>query len=627
MRIPSGVTDQYIYFVAVDSTDLKTRETGLTTFTVYRSRNGAAAAAFTTPTVNEVDATNLPGVYELLLDEDMTIGSGNDSEEMVFHITQASMAPVTRTIELYRPKITAGETLTVASGVADADAVQINSSATAAAAASTIWDFIDYGTLSGTHSSTTADLGTNAPAQDVTGQILVFPDDGISRLITSYATGTGVATWAEAVTPTLTNGDNWYLMPTPPASGADLDSIPWNAAWDTEVQSEVTDALNAYDPPTKAELDVLGTAALATAAALSTHDGKLDTVDANVDAVLVDTGTTLPATLTTIEGKVDTVDGVADAILVDTGTTIPATLTDMAGATFATGTDSLEALRNRGDAAWTTGAGGTPPQLLQSTTIATLASQTSFTLTAGSADDDAYNDAIVIVTDQSTSTQKAVGTVSDYTGATLTVTLAADPGIFTMATGDTIDIIASTGGLDAAGVRSAVGLASANLDTQLSTIDTNVDAVLVDTGTTLPASIAGLNDLDAAAVRTAIGLATANLDTQIATLATAAALATVDTVVDSIKAVTDVLPDSGALSSLATAAALATVDGIVDAILVDTGTTLPASIATVDTNVDAIKAKTDDLTFTKANELDTNPQSINGAALTGDGSATPWGPA
>ena len=87
MRIPSGVTDQYIYFVAVDATDLKTRETGLSGFTVYRSRNGAAAAAMTTPTVNEVDSTNMPGVYELLLDEDMTIGSGNDSEEMCFHIT------------------------------------------------------------------------------------------------------------------------------------------------------------------------------------------------------------------------------------------------------------------------------------------------------------------------------------------------------------------------------------------------------------------------------------------------------------------------------------------------------------------------------------------------------------
>jgi hypothetical protein len=115
MRIPSGVTDQYIYFVAVDSTDLKTRETGLSSFTVYRSRNGAAAAAMTTPTVNETDATNMPGVYELLLDEDMTIDAGDDSQEMCFHITATGMAPVTRVIELYRPKITAGNTLDVTS--------------------------------------------------------------------------------------------------------------------------------------------------------------------------------------------------------------------------------------------------------------------------------------------------------------------------------------------------------------------------------------------------------------------------------------------------------------------------------------------------------------------------------
>lgn len=51
-------------------------------------------------------------------------------------------------------------------------------------------------------------------------------------------------------------------------------------------------------------------------------------------------------------------------------------------------------------------------------------------------------------------------------------------------------------------------------------------------------------------------------------LATASALATVDGIVDAIKAVTDALPDNGALSSLAQGSALATVDGIVDAVLV-----------------------------------------------------------
>lgn len=116
MRIPSGVTDQYIYFVAVDSADLKTRETGLSGFTVYRSRNNGAATAMTTPTVTEIDTTNMPGVYTLLVDEDTTIDAGDDSQEMVFHITATGMAPVTRTIEIYRPKVTAGETINVSSG-------------------------------------------------------------------------------------------------------------------------------------------------------------------------------------------------------------------------------------------------------------------------------------------------------------------------------------------------------------------------------------------------------------------------------------------------------------------------------------------------------------------------------
>lgn len=40
-------------------------------------------------------------------------------------------------------------------------------------------------------------------------------------------------------------------------TGDHLTAIPWNAAWDAEVQSECTDALNAYDPPTKAEVDAL----------------------------------------------------------------------------------------------------------------------------------------------------------------------------------------------------------------------------------------------------------------------------------------------------------------------------------------------------------------------------------
>ncbi len=72
--------------------------------------------------------------------------------------------------------------------------------------------------------------------------------------------------------------------------GAGLTNIPWNSAWDAEVQSECTDALNAYDPPTATEMNArtLPSASYATAAALSTHDGKLDTVDTVVDGIQAD---------------------------------------------------------------------------------------------------------------------------------------------------------------------------------------------------------------------------------------------------------------------------------------------------------------------------------------------------
>jgi len=81
--------------------------------------------------------------------------------------------------------------------------------------------------------------------------------------------------------------------------------------------------------------------------------------------------------------------------------------------------------------------------IMQATTIATLASQTSFTLTAGSADDDAYEGATIVIVDVSTGTQKAFGSLSDYTGSTRTVTLAQDPGIFTMAATDKVYILPS----------------------------------------------------------------------------------------------------------------------------------------------------------------------------------------
>jgi hypothetical protein len=72
------------------------------------------------------------------------------------------------------------------------------------------------------------------------------------------------------------------------------------------------------------------------ALALLKGTGGLTDINTDVEAILTDTGTTLPGTLTTIEGKIDTVDTNVDAVLVDTGTTIPTVLGTAAGADLAT---------------------------------------------------------------------------------------------------------------------------------------------------------------------------------------------------------------------------------------------------------------------------------------------------
>ena len=78
------------------------------------------------------------------------------------------------------------------------------------------------------------------------------------------------------------------------------------------------------------------------------------------------------------------------------------------------------------------------------TTIATLASQTSFTLTDGPPDDDALSDMALLIRDASTAGQFTVGVVTDYTGSTKTVTFGAGAKFgtrFTVAVGDSVTML------------------------------------------------------------------------------------------------------------------------------------------------------------------------------------------
>lgn len=138
-----------------------------------------------------------------------------------------------------------------------------------------------------------------------------------------------------------------------------------------------------------------------------------------------------------------------------------------------------------------------------------------------------------------------------------------------------------TAPLDAAGTRSALGLASANLDTQLADLPTVAE---FEARTLVAADYFVVTDytapLDAAGIRSAIGLASANLDTQIADLPTVAEFEARTLASAEYFVVGDyTAPDNASI----------------DAILIDTGTTLPAALtaiqgATFDTSTDSLEA-------------------------------------
>lgn len=79
------------------------------------------------------------------------------------------------------------------------------------------------------------------------------------------------------------------------------------------------------------------------------------------------------------------------------------------------------------------------PDAILNTTIATLSSQTSFTLTAGPAEDDALNGCVLCIHDVASAVQLGFEVVLDYTGSTKTVTLTSGV-TFTAAAGDNISV-------------------------------------------------------------------------------------------------------------------------------------------------------------------------------------------
>ncbi len=457
--------------------------------------------------------------------------------------------------------------------------------------------------------------------------------------------------------------------------GSELTLIPWNAAWDTEVQSEVADALTAFgwasitigvvttltnlpsitsnwltatglasDAVTEIRSIVSGTAdsgstttmvdaarteadtdywkdmaILFTSGTISGQSRLITAFDAGTDTITFSPATTQAVGTNTYEilsnvaasgAAAPTAAAIADAVwdedatahqtqgtfgqaigdpVADSNTIFKATVTDATGATVGVDVVAIKA----------------ETALIQ---IDTDDLQTQVgTAGAGLTNINLPNQTMDIIGNISGSLSGSVGSVTAaITLPTIPTAWITADGIATDAIGSAelaasaiTEIQAGLSTLDGAGIRTAVGLASANLDTQLGAIDDFLDSeiaaikaktdqfVFTIANQVDANALSGGGGLDAAGVRAAVGLASANLDTQLTTIDDF-----LDTEVAAIKAKTDNLPSDPADAS-DIAASFTTVNTKLDTI-----------DDFLDTEVAAIKAKTDNLPSDPADQSD-----------------------
>lgn len=193
-------------------------------------------------------------------------------------------------------------------------------------------------------------------------------------------------------------------------------------------------------------------------ALVSITDSAISLTNINVecDTAISDASLATAAALATVDGNVD-------AILVDTSTTLENHLTDIKGGAFAGATDSLEAIRDRGDAAWVTGAGGSAPSVIEirtemdsnSTKLAAIAADTEELQT------DDVPGLIGALNDVAATDIVSAGAITTLTGAVVNVDLV-----------DTTTVNTDMRGTDSAATAAA-----------LAVVDSVVDAILADTST------------------------------------------------------------------------------------------------------------------------------------------------
>lgn len=378
------------------------------------------------------------------------------------------------------------------------------------------------------------------------------------------------------------------------------------------------------------------TTAWASGGFLHVSDGtyRLDLPDAAfaTGANYVDFGGTVTG-MVVIGGRVRLVDTNLEVAA------IPANITQFGGAngTFAGGRPEVNASHFGGTPVSASACTGSIPAL-GIIDCGTAQAVTGTTLRLRSAANFDANDEIVGATCVITGGTTGVGQsrpVSAYTNSTDTATVATwtttPTGTVTYACFGTASSTGGGSGLDAAATRAALGLTSANLDTQLAAIQADTDNLQ----TRVPASlVSGRMDSSVGAMANntmTAAAAASDLTTELQTgLATSSALSAISTTIGvagaGLTAVDDaVMTRLGAPAGASISADIAAVKTDTAAILVDTGTTLDGKLDTIDSVVDAIKAKTDNLTFTVTGQVDANAESMNAVEILGSGTqASPW---
>ena len=174
---------------------------------------------------------------------------------------------------------------------------------------------------------------TGALATPSTGPAGVLYVDGVANGASVTITGSNPYKWAVTL-PSLTAGQRVDMYITATISKIATAGFVASEQADTTLLSDgvtlADDAITSakFDESTAFPVKSADTGATAIARVgadsdtLKTLSDQIDAVKAETASILEDTGTTIPGTITTIDNEIAVIDGIVDSILEDTGTTL-----------------------------------------------------------------------------------------------------------------------------------------------------------------------------------------------------------------------------------------------------------------------------------------------------------------